>query len=49
MEEKIVKKDGYVYRVILHDVYGKHKTITKLGKDPAYWEAKEKKSKKSED
>ena len=32
--EKIVKKDGYVYSVIEHDVYGMHKTIRNLGKDP---------------
>ena len=30
----IEKKDGYVWLVEEHDVYGRHKTITSLGKDP---------------
>ena len=34
MHEYIVRKDGYVYHVIEHDVYGNHKTVTNLGKDP---------------
>lgn len=32
--KKIVKENGYVYLVTEHDVYGRHKTITNLGKDP---------------
>ncbi len=31
---KIVRMNGYVYFVEEHDAYGKHKTITNLGKDP---------------
>lgn len=30
----IEKKEGYVFLVEEHDVYGRHKTITNLGKDP---------------
>lgn len=30
----IEKKNGYVYLVEEHDVYGRHRTITNLGKDP---------------
>lgn len=48
--EYILKKDGYVYLVKEHDVYGMHKTITNLGKDPndPMWkeEVEEMKSKK---
>ena len=30
----IERKNGYVYLVQEHDVYGRHKTVTNLGKDP---------------
>ena len=30
----IEKKNGYVYLVEEHDVYGRHKTVINLGKDP---------------
>lgn len=30
----IEKRDGYVWLVEEHDVYGSHKSITNLGKDP---------------
>lgn len=53
--EKIIKKDGYVYQVIEHDAYGRHATITNLGKDPddPMWkeevkEMKKKRKKKEE-
>lgn len=32
--EYIEKRNGYVYLVKEHDSYGRHKTITNLGKDP---------------
>lgn len=32
--EKIVRTNGYVYLVKEHDVYGRHTTLTNLGKDP---------------
>ena len=38
--DKIIKKDGYVYLVKEHDSYGRHKTITNLGKDLEFWEKK---------
>lgn len=31
--EYIVKKDGYVYQVTEHDVYGKHRTTICLGRE----------------
>lgn len=47
--EHIEKRNGYVWFVKEHDVYGRHKTIIRLGKDPDYIESKPKKTKKSED
>lgn len=32
--QHIERKDGYVYLVTEHDVYGRHITRTNLGKDP---------------
>lgn len=32
--EYIKRENGYVYLIKEHDVYGNHKTITNLGKDP---------------
>ena len=32
--EYIKRENGYVYLIKEHDVYGRHKTITNLGKDP---------------
>lgn len=32
--EYIEKRNGYVYLVKEHDSYGRHKSITNLGKDP---------------
>lgn len=32
--DKIVRQNGYVYLVVEHDVYGRHTTLTSLGKDP---------------
>lgn len=45
--EYIVKKDGYVYQVTEHDVYGRHKTTVCLGKE--YTEDSEKPKKKKKD
>lgn len=52
----IEKKNGYVWLVEEHDVYGRHKSITNLGKDPddQMWaeelgKIKQNKKKKSED
>lgn len=39
--EYIKKENGYVYQVIEHDIYGKHKTVINLGKDYEYWKKNE--------
>lgn len=44
--EYIKKENGNVYLVTEHDVYGRHKTITFLGKEYVEEEKKEKKKKK---
>lgn len=33
MEQRIIKKDGNVYLETIHDVYGKHRTFSFMGKE----------------
>ena len=51
MEEHLIEKNGYMYLVQLHDVYGKNQTIHNLGKvyKEKEDEPKKTKQKKSEE
>lgn len=49
MIQYIMKKDGNVYLVTEHDVYGRHKTISFMGREFIEVEDKPKKKKKEED